>query len=165
MNQEVVLPSPSQEMAMEPLVGTEEANVDEKGRVRLSAKKQQRLGQGFVLFHDPVGCLSAVPAKIWRQRLYEVLTQPASAIERDIATRDLGSWAEDDINTDAQGRFVIPHRFREALGLNKEVVLVGAIDRVEIWAKPEYEKFAKAKLQHARARREMAERGLTPQHE
>lgn len=154
------LPNASQEMAYEPLIGTEEAVVDDKGRVRLSTKKQERLGQKFVLFQDPIGCLSAVPLKIWQQRLYEILSKPASGIERDVALRDLGALAEDENSFDAQGRFVIPQRFRKSLDLNSEVVVVGSIDRIEIWNKGEYNKFMSAKKQSAAARRELAERGL-----
>jgi MraZ protein len=154
--------TPSQQMAIEPIVGTEDATVDEKGRVRLSVKKQDRLGRNFVLLRDPVGCLMAIPQRIWRQKLGEILTRPASAIERDIELRDIGSQAEDDVNFDAQGRFVIPQRFRTDLNLTKDVVLVGAIDRVEIWSKDEYGKFSEAKAKFAKTRREMAEKGIVP---
>src|SRR5438477_6389715 len=104
-------PNASQEMALEPLIGTEEAVVDDKGRVRLSIRKQDRLGPKFVLFHDPVGCLCAFPLKVWRQKLFEVLSRPASAFDREIELRDLGAMAEDENSADAQGRFVIPQRF------------------------------------------------------
>jgi MraZ protein len=157
-----VAPTASHEMAQEPLVGTEEANVDEKGRIRLSVKKQDRLGRNFVLVQDAVGCLIAYPQKIWRQKLHEIMSRPASAFEREVETRDLGGMSEDDINCDAQGRFVIPVRFRDSLHIGKEVVLVGAIDRVEVWPKTEFAKFTDAKAQYGRARREAAEKGLQP---
>ncbi|MGI8923990.1 MAG: division/cell wall cluster transcriptional repressor MraZ [Fimbriimonadales bacterium] len=155
-------PNASQEMAMEPLVGTEEATVDDKGRIRLSVKKQDRLGEKFALFHDPVGCILALPRKVWRQKLHEILSQPASLFDRDIETRDVGSMSEDDISADGQGRFVIPQRMRDDLKLTPKspVMIVGAIDRVEIWPKADHDKFAAAKKANAKARREMAEKGV-----
>ncbi|HET6643938.1 MAG TPA: hypothetical protein VFG65_00400 [Fimbriimonadales bacterium] len=154
-------PNASQEMALEPLVGTEDATVDEKGRIRLSTKKQERLGQGFALYSDPIGCLLAFPKKVWRQKLYEILSQPASMFSRDIETRDIGAMAEDEIMLDGQGRFVIPQRFREGdPKLGREVVLVGAVDRIEIWRKDDYKKFMVAKRAYAKERREMAEKGV-----
>jgi DNA-binding transcriptional regulator/RsmH inhibitor MraZ len=80
---------------------------------------------------------------------------------RDIETRDIGAMAEDEIMLDGQGRFVIPQRFREGdPKLGREVVLVGAVDRIEIWRKDDYKKFMVAKRAYAKERREMAEKGV-----
>lgn len=150
--------NPSQEMAQEPILGMEEGSLDDRGRVRVSSKVAQRLGRNFVLFLDPVGCIAAYPLKIWKQKLHEILSRPASEIQRSIELRDLGAMAEDDNNADVQGRFVIPKRFRAALASEK-VALVGAVDRLEIWEQADHSKFVNAKKQQAKTLREMAEKG------
>jgi DNA-binding transcriptional regulator/RsmH inhibitor MraZ len=91
---------------------------------------------------------------VWEERLGEMLAKPAGDLDRVVATRHMGAMAEDDMRCDAQGRFVIPQRFRDDLKLKGEVVVVGGVDRVEIWPKKAHEKFAadvKAKAEEMRA--------------
>lgn len=146
----------STRMAFSPLVGTEEATVDDKGRVRLSQKKQDRLGGRFVGYQSPLGCLVLFPSAVFEERLADLLTKPSGDLDRVIATRQLGAMAEDDLRCDAQGRFVIPMRFRQSLGLKDEVVLVGGVDRVEVWSKKAHEKFQADVAATAEEMREMA---------
>lgn len=146
-------------MAHDPLIGAEEATVDEKGRVRLSKKKQDRLGNNFVAWLDPIGCIALYPKTVWQEKIHELLSLPPSSVEREMALRDLGSNAVDEMNCDPQGRFVIPIRYRNELNLNGDVVIAGCVDRCELWQKEEFEKFLVAKKEHAKTRRELAERG------
>lgn len=65
-----------------------------------------------------------------------------------------------DCDPDAQGRILIPADLRQKAGLNKEVIVVGSFDRVEIWdaqrwARMEEEAFSSGELQAA-----MEEMGL-----
>lgn len=129
-----------------PLVGKEEAVVDDKGRLRLSVKKVDRLGQPFVAHADPMGCLTLYPLQTWRARLKAVLSRPAGDWERDFALHDLCAMAEDDIKCDQQGRFVIPQRFRDGLNLSGEVVVVGCGDCVQVWKRSIYEELAAKRL-------------------
>lgn len=143
-------------MAYSPLVGTEDATVDDKGRLRLSQKKQDRLGMKFVAYQNPLGCLVLFPSAVWEERLAEMLAKPAGDLDRVIATRQSGAMAEDDMRCDAQGRFVIPQRFRDDLQLKGDVVVVGGVDRVEIWPKKAHQKFAADVKAKAEEMREMA---------
>jgi len=129
-----------------PLVGKEEAVVDDKGRLRLSVKKVDRLGQPFVAHADAMGCLVLYPLPTWRARLKAVLSRPAGDWQRDFALHDLCAMAEDDIKCDQQGRFVIPQRFRESLNLTGEVIVVGCGDCVQVWKKSTYEDLASKRL-------------------
>ena len=40
---------------------------------------------------------------------------------------------------DKQGRFLIPNKLREAAGLEKDIVIVGVISKLEIWSKEKWE--------------------------
>ena len=42
---------------------------------------------------------------------------------------------------DKQGRVLLPQLLREKVGIEKEVVTIGASNRVEIWAKDKWQKF------------------------
>ena len=148
--------SASTRMAFTPLMNTEDASVDDKGRVRLSQKKQDRLGIKFIAYQSPLGCLVLYPTAVWEERLIDVMSMPAGDLERVMATRQLGAMGEDELRCDAQGRFVIPQRFRDELDLKGDVVIVGGIDRVEIWPKKVHEKFAADVEAKAEELREMA---------
>ena len=51
------------------------------------------------------------------------------------------SEAEDGIEFDGQGRFVIPLRQRRLLGLKGPGLLIGAVNKLEIWTVSEYAKY------------------------
>jgi MraZ protein len=57
--------------------------------------------------------------------------------------RLLNNNAQVDLKFDKQGRVVVPQKLREAAGLRDKVLIIGCIDRMEIWsaeAWAEYEK-------------------------
>ena len=136
-----MLESTSSGSSAKALIGMEEAIMDGKGRILVSKKKRDRLGEPFVMAVDDSGCIVAYPEETWSEMVQEILNYRSLSQGRKQYTRLLARMAEDDLRFDAQGRVVIPQKFREAAKLNKEVVIVGCIDRVEIWAREEWEKF------------------------
>ena len=56
----------------------------------------------------------------------------------------LASGASDD-TPDKQGRITIPPHLRTYAGLDKDCVVVGALDRVEIWDAQAWEDYSAAK--------------------
>jgi len=122
------------------LIGSEDATIDEKGRVLVSKKKRDRLGEGFVIAHGAAGCLTVYTARAWADTVREIFEYSAINQGReDFAQLILGT-AEDDIKFDPQGRMVIPKTLREAAGLTGKVKIVGIGDRMQIWSLDEYEK-------------------------
>jgi MraZ protein len=116
------------------ITGTEVTTIDEKGRIRLPRKMHVALGDPFVLYVNPAGCISAYPVHRWNARVRAIYSLPEFSKEREIMSRDLGPNAEVGISADAQGRFVLPKRLRQLAGLETdEVVLIGCIDSLEIW--------------------------------
>jgi len=141
-------------LAFEPLLGTEEANVDDKGRVLFSNKKRLRLGERFAVTIGPDGCLVAYPRAIWFPMIENIFKSDITNSGRRNYTRSLFSYADDEMKFDPQGRTVIPQKLREACGLKDKVLLIGCGDRVEIWAKDEYAKFEADPDGYGQARRE-----------
>ena len=137
-----------------PLIGTEEATIDDKGRILVSTKKRERLGNGFAIVFGTRGCLAAYPQGIWERMLEEILQYDSINAGREQYTRLLLGTAEDDMKFDAQKRFVVPQKMRDAAKLTKNVLLVGCLDRVEIWAREEYELFQKDPETYGRQRHE-----------
>lgn len=125
----------------QPLIGTEEATVDEKGRVLFSKKKRERLGESFALVLGKVGGVTVYPEGVWNSLFEEVFAVPTMNPARETYTRLVLGTAEDEITFDGQGRLVIPKRLRDEAKLTGEVLLIGCGDRIEIWNKVEWEKY------------------------
>lgn len=143
-----------------PLMGTDEATIDDKGRILVSKKKRERLGEDFVLAIGATGCLVAYPAESWDALYDEIMAFPAISHGREQYQRLIVGNAEDDLKFDAQGRVVIPQKFREAAKLTDKVVLVGLGDRLEIWAKQEYEEYLKYPEIYGKERRQAIEKAF-----
>jgi MraZ protein len=120
-----------------PLLGTEEAVLDDKGRVLVSKKKRERLGESFTLILGKVGCLMMVPDWAISKLMSDLDEYDMLNPAREDYTRLVLGTAEEDISFDAQGRFVIPARLRQAASLSEKekLILIGCGDRVEIWTK------------------------------
>lgn len=144
-------------LGFKPLIGTEEATIDDKGRILFSKKKRERLGQNFAVTLGATGCVVAYPLPVWERLLSEIFAHDSTNSARDQYTRLVLGVADDDLNFDSQGRVVIPHKLRALAKLEDKVLLVGCGDRVEIWSKPEWEEYWKYPEAYARERREAIE--------
>jgi MraZ protein len=136
-----------------PLVGIEAATIDDKGRVLFNKKKRERLGDNFAIVVTKRGCLAAYPAVIWQRMLENVFSYEDINDGREEYTRLFFSLSDDDLNFDGQGRVVIPKELRDFCKLKKDVKLIGAGDRIEIWAVEEYSSFLNDKVHYAEDRR------------
>lgn len=142
-------------LRFEPLIGTEEATLDEKGRLIFSKKKRERLGDSFVVTVGPKGCLEAYPESIWNDMVAKLLDQDALNEGVSEYTGLLLGSADDDLKFDTQGRVVIPQKLRAKAGITKEVVIVGCGNRCEIWAKAEHVEYEKDRLNYGAEKRKV----------
>ena len=83
---------------------------------------------------------------VWPQSEIERVTERLrEAPVSNKATRDyirmFSSGASDDA-PDKQGRITIPPKLRDWAGLNKEVVVIGAMNRLEIWDEGRWEAYS-----------------------
>jgi MraZ protein len=113
-------------------LGTHAPRLDDKGRVILPAKFRDPLSRGLVLTKGQDRCVVVWPAEEFT-RYAEKLRQASLTNERTRGfTRVFFSSAFDDA-PDKQGRVTIPPALRDYAGLTRELVVVGADTRVEIW--------------------------------
>lgn len=113
--------------------------LDEKGRVSLPAAFRREVGdQPLVLLRAYPESLALFPQGVWREveeRLRDLLKhQPRMRFQ---VLRTLSDAAE--VTPDGQGRILIPARLQEAVGLEGQALLVGAMDRIEIWNPQRFE--------------------------
>lgn len=112
-------------------VGTFEHSLDDKGRVVLPvAFRNQLADRGFVSQYQ--GCLG-----VWTETGFnEMADRLLEKVREGAAPRDaVRTFAADamQVKPDSQGRINLPQRLRELVGLDREVVVIGAIDKIEIW--------------------------------
>jgi MraZ protein len=141
-----------------PLLGTDEATIDDKGRILVSKKKRDRLGETFTMALGAVGCLVAYPEERWEQIVENILSYDSINQGREQYTRLILGLADDELKFDQQGRVVIPQKLRELARLSDKVMLVGCGDRLEIWARQEWEQYNQYPDTYGQKRREAIEK-------
>mgnify|MGYP002673274828 CR=1 FL=1 len=108
--------------------------VDPKGRLIVPSKFREQLGNEFVVTKGLDGCLFVYPNSEWQSieekfRNISMTSKDARKFSRfffaGAATCEL----------DKQGRILLPSVLREYADLEKDVVLVGVLNRIEIWSK------------------------------
>jgi MraZ protein len=112
-------------------VGTFEHSLDDKGRVVLPATFRSHLADRGVLTQFD-SCLA-----LWTSDGFEaVATRLTDKIREGAAPQEaMRAFAANahEVRPDSQGRITIPQRLRDFAHLDREVVVIGAIARVEIW--------------------------------
>ena len=114
--------------------------VDEKGRVTLPAafRKSRDEFAPYILIQVHPDALTLYPEENWHEveaRLREHARRTPRA--RHFA---LGLTANaTELTPDRQGRILIPERLRERVEITQEALLVGALDKIEIWNPQRFE--------------------------
>jgi transcriptional regulator MraZ len=114
------------------LLGTHEHTLDDKSRLTLPAKFRQAFAGGVVVTRGLDPCLVAFPRDEWAQsqsRIAELdsLSGEARGLQRVV----FANAVEGDL--DKQGRIVIPAALKEFAALDRDVVVAGVNDHLEIW--------------------------------
>ena len=116
--------------------GTYQHTVDSKNRLFIPAKFRELLGESFMIMQNVEGCLDIITAQS-RDAIVEKLSLlPRSQTAK--IKRFLFS-AAGDCTPDSQGRVVVPKQLVEFAGLEKNVLIIGAGDHIEIWNEERFE--------------------------
>lgn len=113
-------------------LGTYTPKLDEKGRVILPAKFRDVLSPGIVMTRGQENCLYVFPT-----REFEVFAEKIG--QAPITDRQARSYARMTLSgassemPDKQNRVTIPTNLRSYAGLDRDLVVIGAGSRVEIW--------------------------------
>lgn len=116
------------------LMGEYNHTIDAKGRVTIPAKFRCELGDHFVVTRGLANCLAAYSYERW-QKIEENLSKLSltNSIGMKLTRLIMGNAIECEV--DKMGRILITQTLRNKAGLDKDVVLVGLGDRIEIWSK------------------------------
>jgi MraZ protein len=124
--------------------GTHRHRIDPKGRLPVPAPFRRELARagssvGLVvtLLDD---CLAVYPAADWARLEMQLRDLPPFNKPVKALARVLASHAA-DCDLDVQGRIRLPPALRKAVGLEGEAVVVGVLDRFEIWEPSRWDRF------------------------
>lgn len=115
------------------LLGTYEPKLDDKGRVILPAKFRDEFVGGLVLTRGQERCIYVFPRQTFEGLLETVQAAPLTSKAARDYVRLMLSGASDEV-PDKQNRVTIPGQLRDYAGLGRDLVVIGAGSRAEIWA-------------------------------
>ena len=115
------------------LLGEFEHTIDDKNRLTLPAKFRQALSGGLVITRGMDGCLYCYPKAGW-ERLVESRLADLDPLSREgrLMHRFFFAGAA-EAEPDKQGRVMVPASLATNAGIDREVVVAGVNDHLEIW--------------------------------
>jgi len=124
------------------LIGEYLHKMDSKGRVIIPAKFREELGDKFVATRGLDDCLFIFPMDEWELFSQKIASTPVTNKNARFFARFFISGATES-TLDKQGRINISSNLEEYAELKKEVVVIGLTNRIELWAKENWDKFLK----------------------
>lgn len=121
-------------------MGEFQHNIDLKGRMIVPAKFRDELGDSFIVTRGLDKCLFVYPMQEWKKVEEKLEKLPLTKKDARAFTRFFFSGAV-ECEIDKQGRINIPSMLRNYGFLEKECVVIGVSNRVEIWSKELWEKY------------------------
>ena len=113
-------------------LGTHSPRLDEKGRLILPAKFRDELSEGLVLTRGQERCIYVFSQREFVKVHEQMREAPISSRQSRDYIRVFLSGASDEV-PDKQGRVTIPPMLRTYAGLDRELAVIGAGSRAEIW--------------------------------
>ncbi|MHA7208285.1 division/cell wall cluster transcriptional repressor MraZ [Arthrobacter sp. B0490] len=121
-------------------LGTHTPRLDEKGRLILPAKFREELSEGLVLTRGQERCIYVFSMTEFERVHEQMRAAPISSRQARDYNRIFLSGASDEV-PDKQGRITIPPALRTYAGLDRELAVIGAGSRAEIWAADAWESY------------------------
>lgn len=120
------------------LIGEYNHSLDAKNRLIMPAKLREDMGEKFIITTGLDGCLFGFSMKEWQKFEDKLKTLPITNKNARNFVRFFLSGAT-ECELDKQGRFLIPNKLKEVASLDKDVYIIGAGTRIEIWDKLKWE--------------------------
>ena len=125
-------------------IGEYEATLDAKGRFLLPSGFKKQLPEGgtehFVLNRGFEKSLNLYPMKSWKPIFSEI----SNLNDFDPKVRQFRRCflnGATQVELDSANRLLLPKNLMEHAGLERDIVLVSAVNKIEIWDKIKYQQF------------------------
>lgn len=115
-------------------LGTHQRTLDDKGRVALPPSFRDQLSQfciATVMGDQP--SLGFYSEDAFRETTAKLRADIDGGLREEDEMRRVAGSAE-QLKIDGQGRVTVPAELRSAVGLEKDAVIIGVVDRFELWA-------------------------------
>ena len=113
--------------------------IDAKSRLIIPSKFREALGDEFVVTKGLDGCLFVFDNKEWaifEEKLQRLPSLTNPDVRKFVRFFMAGATS---VEVDKQGRILIPAGLKDFAALEKDTVLIGVGNRVEIWSKERYD--------------------------
>ncbi len=113
-------------------LGRHDHNLDGKGRLAVPSRFREELADGIVLTRGIDRCITLYPLTAWdvlasRVRALPIADSDARQFRRFVFAEAVALWL------DGQGRILIPPPLRSYAAIDRETIVVGVHDAIEIW--------------------------------
>ncbi len=128
-------------------IGSFKYSMDAKGRIAIPAKLRKSLSpeanETFIMTRGTAKCIDIYPLDMWNELTAERLNALSTFNSKEamFLRLFLNQAAEDKL--DSQSRLLIPKSLIEYAEIDKEVFILGAIKKIEIWNPKIYEEYIK----------------------
>lgn len=127
---------------MQQLLGEYECKMDAKGRMRLPSGLISQLGEAevdtLVINRGFENCLMLYPEAVWNRISEEVNSLNIYNKKNRAFVRYFYRGAQ-KLSVDSADRILVPRRLQEYAAIEKEVILSAVNDRIEVWAKDQFD--------------------------
>ena len=113
-------------------LGTHFPKVDDKNRFVLPAKFREELRDGLVIAKGQERCLAIYTVEEFQRQAQAAINGPSTLRGIRDYQRMFAAGASHEA-LDSQGRVTLPPVLRNYAGLDKEIAVIGAFNRVEVW--------------------------------
>lgn len=124
-------------------LGTYTPRLDEKGRLILPAKFRDALAEGLVVTRAQERALAVYPTATFEALMAEAMKAPSTVKQVRDYQRMMSAAGSAEV-PDRQGRVTIPQILRDYAGLDRDVVVIGAMNRAEIWDAQTWQEYSEA---------------------
>lgn len=119
-------------------IGEYRHSIDEKGRLAVPVKFRSKLLKGAVVTRGLDNCLFLYTGEEWKKLAERLAKLPISRANTRAFARLMLAGAM-DVSLDKQGRIILPDYLRKYAGIEKNVVITGLYNRLEIWDEKKWE--------------------------
>lgn len=140
-------------------IGEYQHSIDNKNRMKVPARLMEGLSKVFIMTKGLDGCLYAYPVDEWKKLEEKLKSLPITNKDARAFVRFIFSGAA-EIETDKQGRALIPQNLIEYASIVKDIVSIGVSNRVEIWSKEKWNEYNEKNINYDEIAEKMSELGI-----
>lgn len=122
------------------LIGEYHHSIDEKGRIIIPAKFREELGSNFIITRGIEQCLFVYPLNNWNKICEKLNSLPFTKKDARNFNRFFMSGAT-EVELDKQGRVNVASPLINYARLDRECVVIGTGDRLEIWSQATWDDY------------------------